>query len=146
MSNRLLDYTVKQLAWVEAMLMGVTPTEAARIAEYAPNTHKQRGHENVTNSYLMELVNKRRLQLQAETGWDIERSQQKLLHAYGVAEQYHQPSAMVSSIVAVNRLYGMDKDAGSPDNESLELTDAQKQRLRVVALNFKDKKSEKEAG
>lgn len=59
--------TVKQQAWVEAMLTGVTPTEAARLAKYPVNQAKYRGHENTTKSYLMVKINARRAEIAKQT-------------------------------------------------------------------------------
>ena len=103
--------TTKQLAWVEAMLTNVTPTEAARMAKYAPNTHKQRGHENVTNSYLMRKIDKRREQLRAKTGYTIAQAQKEYEEARLLAMTCRQPAAAATAITGKARLYGMDKDA-----------------------------------
>lgn len=58
-----------------------------------------------------------------KAGWTVERSQELLLKTYKQATVLKQPSAAVSAITAVNRLYGMDKDAGGgTEAKALELS------------------------
>ena len=125
--------TVKQEAWVEAMLTGVTPTEAARIAKYAPKTHKQRGHENVTNSYLIKTINKRRAELRVKTGMTVEKLQQMYEEDRLFASSVNQAGARVSATTGIARLYGMDKDAGSKEIDRPALSPAQQERYKILA-------------
>ena len=58
--------TVKQQAWVDAMLTGVTPTEAARQAGYAKGQCDRRGYENVRKSELMLEIERKRADIGEE--------------------------------------------------------------------------------
>ena len=48
-----------------------------------------------------------------KAGWTIELAQQKLIHAHNTAEALNQPAVMVSSIVSINRMFGLDRDSGT---------------------------------
>lgn len=62
-----MNRTVKQQAWIEAMLTGVTPTESARIAGYAESNCKYAGRDNTTNPHLMQEIDRRKAEVVQKT-------------------------------------------------------------------------------
>lgn len=78
--------------------------------------------------------------LAQEQGWSVERSQKMLLHAHDVAETHKQPSAMVSALISVNRLHGMDKDNDiGKGEEPSQLTQDEMNALRAMSRELTDK-------
>lgn len=104
--------TVKQQAWIEAMLTGRNPTEAAVLAKYAPNTASIRGWENVRNSNLTVEISRRKAELAAETGYTVAQAQKEYEEARLLAMWIGQPAAASTAVTGKARLFGMDKDAG----------------------------------
>lgn len=102
--------TVKQIAWINAMLEGCNQTEAARIAKYAKGTEKFRGHENATNSNLMKEIEAKRAELALKTEYTVKAAEQEYEEARVLAIQLNQPGAAVAAVTGKARLYGMDKD------------------------------------
>lgn len=111
---------------------GLKKVEALLEVGYSVTYANNGGLKLFDNVRVKANITKIRALAVAKTGWDIEQSQTKLLHAYEIAEQYHQPSAMVSAVVAVNRTHGLDKDA-SADIEQEELTKTQAELGREIA-------------
>lgn len=79
--------TTKQQAWIEAILTGLNPTDAARIAKYAPGTESQRGCENVTNRNLIAEIDRRRAKVSTITGVTIEGQQREHTRLARLAEE-----------------------------------------------------------
>lgn len=52
--------TIKQLCWVDEMMIDGNATQAAIRAGYSKKTAKQQGSENLAKPYLMELLNEKR--------------------------------------------------------------------------------------
>ncbi len=115
MPTKVKNRTVKQQAWIEAMLTGCIPTEAARIAKYKPDQCKFRGYENTTKSYLMDEIDRRKAELSAETGYTVEQAQKEYEEARELAMRINQPAAAAGAVTGKARLFGMDKDAGGKD-------------------------------
>lgn len=132
--NRL---TTKQQAWVEAMLTGVTPTEAGRQAKYA--NPKKAGHENGTKGYLTEAITKRRAEIQAETGYSVIQAQKEYEEARLHAASLKQPSAEVSAVTGKARLFGFDKTVDIKGEEPNQLSNDDLALLRTLARAVTDK-------
>jgi transposase len=66
-------------------------------------------------------------ELSAETGWSVEKALNRLDKAFEIAKQTKQSAGMVSSVVAANRMFGLDKDAHANPDKPAELTPEQHQ-------------------
>ncbi len=108
--------TTKQQAWIEAMLTGVTPTAAARIAKYPVKACKVRGCENVSKRNLMEEIDRRRASISKKTSRTVESLDDMYQAAYDLAMTSKQPAAAGSNVTGIARLYGMDKDNNLKDS------------------------------
>ena len=128
MANR----TVKQQAWIEAMLTGVTPTEAARRAGYKTNICKHEGHMNTTKQHLMQEISRRKAELSAETGYTVAQAQKEYEEARLLAMRIEQPAAASTAVTGKARLFGMDKDAGDKDEVPV-LSPAEFEAARAAA-------------
>ena len=129
--------TTKQAAWVEAMLTGVTPTEAARIAKYADNTWKQRGHENVTNSDLMAEIDRRRAEIKQDTARSVASLDEMYDQTFRLAIADGQLSAAVSATTGIARLYGMDKQTSVIEKEVSTLSESETALAEQTARELK---------
>lgn len=129
--------TVKQRAWIEAMLTGVTPTEAARIAKYPAKGAKQQGHINMTKPYLMAEIEQRRAELKAETGMTVERMHAQYDEDRAFARKVRSAGAAVSASVSTARLYGMDKDADAGATKEQEQLEEHKKAESVRLTNIR---------
>lgn len=127
--------TTKQEAFKEAVVSGEKPIDAARIAKYRGNdvTLSAVAYENLRKPRIKAAIELRRAELREITGWTIEVSQSKLLHAYDVAEKHHQPSAMVSAAIAVNRLHNLDQPSDRTDQDALS------KRMQALADEIADR-------
>jgi hypothetical protein len=61
----------------------------------------------------------------AETGWSVAQALKKLNAAYDVANLTKQSAGMVASVVAANRMFGLDKDSQANPDQPLPMTDKQ---------------------
>ncbi len=115
MPTKTKNRTVKQQAWIEAVLSGMTPTEAARTAGYKANLCKHQGYENTTKPYLMQEIGRRRAKLSTETGYTVAQAQKEYEEARLLAMEIKQPAAAAGAVTGKARLFGMDKDAGGKE-------------------------------
>ena len=84
----------------------------------SPETAKVEGCRILTKPNVKAEIARRQAELAQETGWDVEIA---LKHLKKIIDLYlSQPSAAVSAVVAANRMFGMDKDAG-PGREGLTI-------------------------
>ncbi|KKN59787.1 hypothetical protein LCGC14_0538770 [marine sediment metagenome] len=64
----------------------------------------------LSNTKIKAEIERRTAELAQEAGWNVKIA---LKHLKKIIDLYlHRPSAAVSAIVAANRMFGMDKDAG----------------------------------
>ncbi len=110
-----MELTDKQTRFCQEYLIDCNATQAAIRAGYCSNSAKVIGCQNLTKLNIKQEIDKRKAELSIKTGWDIERSQAKLLHAYDVAEEHHQPAAMVSAISTLNRSHGIEHLVGGSE-------------------------------
>ncbi len=54
-------------------------------------------------------------ELVKKVNWDVAESERRYKEAYDLANTCKQPSAMVSAVQAVNKMYGLDTDKGYAD-------------------------------
>jgi DNA helicase IV len=66
----------------------------------------------------------------------VERVQQMYIGAHDLAVEHNQPSAAVSAITGIARLYGMDKDASLDKQEPDVLTDKELESFRQLSIKM----------
>lgn len=106
-----LDLSPQRLLFSMYVAQGNQPTIAAGLAKYKGSkaTLGATGCRLIKIDKIKQAIALIQAETMAETGWSIEQSQNKLLQAYALAGCTNQPSAQVSAIVAINRLFGLDK-------------------------------------
>lgn len=129
--------TTKQQAWIEAILQGCNPTEAARQAKYK-NDHKHQGWLNTTKDHLTQEITKRRADIVAVTGMTVDRMHKQYDEDRAFAKENRQPSACISASVATARLYGMDKDSDADHEPKRESTPQERAAALVAAKAYTD--------
>lgn len=101
----------KRLAFVEEYCVNGHNAAKAYAKAYPdcePAGCETHGPRLVRDGQIKQAISERMAELRAETGWSVERSQSMLLDVVKQATALNQPSAAVSGLVAVNRLYGLD--------------------------------------
>ena len=116
--------TDKQAKFAQEYIIDSNGTQAAIRAGYSPNGAKVRASMLLTNDNIIAELNRLQAQMAEEAGWTVQRSQQMLLETRERAIELKQPAVEVSSVVAINRLYGLDKDVVT-DTARIELDAAQ---------------------
>jgi phage terminase small subunit len=124
--------TNKQQAFINEKIKGENNTQAAIKAGYSPKCAKEQGYENLTKPHIQEAIKEQEEELRAKFEWDINIAGNNLKAAYKLAKACKQPSAMVSAVIAANRMFGLDKDS-STDSGSKPLTPAQEARFSELA-------------
>ena len=113
--------TTKQEAFKNRILAGDNATVAAKAANYAPNAKNRDnvcgviGNRLLRNVKIKQAICEQRAELSAGTAWDVKESERRYKEAYDLANTCKQPSAMVSAVQAVNKMYGLDTDKGYAD-------------------------------
>jgi hypothetical protein len=107
-------------------------TEALLSLDYSRAYAQGEGHKLFEKPIVQKAIEKLQEKARAETIWNVDISKAKLLQAFELAVACKQPSAMVSAISAINRLYGLDKQV----TETIATTEVQE----------KDRKALKEIG
>ena len=116
--------TDKQAAFAREYIIDNNGTQAAIRAGYSPNGAKVRASVLLTNDNIIAEINRLQDKIAEKAEWTVQRSQQLLLETRARAIELKQPAVEVSSVVAINRLYGLDKDVVT-DTAKIELDAAQ---------------------
>jgi hypothetical protein len=138
MPTKTKNRTVKQQAWIEAMLTGCNPTEAAVLAVYAPGTESQRGYENVRNSELMLEIDSRKAQLASQTDYTVAKAQKEYEEARLLAMRIGQPAAASTAVTGKARLFGMDKDAGGGEKTVIIISPKAPKQVKSAVIEQED--------
>ncbi len=78
-------------------------------------------------------IRRLRAKTQAKTETTVQSVQSMYQSAYDAAEALNQPSAMVSAVTGIARLYGMDKDNQAAPDQPESVTAEQVEQYRAMA-------------
>ncbi len=105
------DSTVEAIAR-EFTSNGRNAELALKAVGYTDNYAEHRSKCVLSNVVVKQAIASIDARNSEKNEWTVERSQQLLLESRAHAVGLRQPSAEISAVIAINRLYGMDKDAG----------------------------------
>jgi len=119
----------KRLAFCREYVADSNGTQAAIRAGYSENTAQEQASQLLSILMVQQEIARLMDELGAKMGWSVERSQMELLATRQRAVTLKQPSAEVSALVAVNRIYGLDKDNHVTTDKPAVFTEAEREEL-----------------
>ncbi len=134
MSDRPL--TNKQLAFCREYVKDSNGTQAAIRAGYSKAGAVSRGSELLTFRKVREEIGRIIAKIQVKVGWSVETAMEMLIETRQRAIFNNQPAAEVSCVVSINRMFGMDKDAGVDKVDKPKLSETEQARLNIIANNL----------
>lgn len=99
----------KRLAFCREYVKDSNGTQAAIRAGYSESTAQEQSSQLLSILMVNQEINRLTTELMQEAGWSVGRSQLELLATRQRAITLNQPSAEVSALVAVNRMYDLDQ-------------------------------------
>ena len=123
----------RQERFCEELITGTTATEAAKRAGYSEKTAHIAGHRLLRNVKCKARIAALRAVTAQKTGMTVAKVEQMYLDAIGLAYKTNQPSAAISGITGIARLYGYDKDTRVETEQDRQLTEHQKVEARRLA-------------
>ena len=124
--------TGKQARFVEEYIIDSNATRAAIMAGYAANSATVTGCRLLMKANIKQALARKQDVLSQKVEYSQKIALSKLLHAYDLAEELKQPSAMVSAGVAANRMFGYDKDNNERDQVSIVINPPTQHRTRPI--------------
>ena len=108
--------------------------EALIEAGYAPR-YANSGHcaKIYDRKEVKEAIEGYEADVRVNSDMTVEKVQALYMGAHDLALEHNQPSAAVSAITGIARLYGMDKDASQDKQEAKPLTDQELEHFRQAA-------------
>ena len=116
--------TDKQARFAQEYIIDSNGKQAAIRAGYSPKTAEVQASQLLSKLKVQAEINCLQDKIAEKAEWTVQRSQQLLLETRARAIELKQPAVEVSSVVAINRLYGLDKDVVT-DTAKIELDAAQ---------------------
>lgn len=95
-------------------------------------------------NYIQDAIKEYRDNMAKKAGWSVEIAQDMLLDDRKQAKQLKQPSAAISAVVAVNRMYGYDKDSHTDEDTKSDYTPEQQEQIDMFAKHLLIKDLNKE--
>ena len=120
----------------EYLTNGHNATQAYKKAYPDNKTPKFSASRLLTNVNVKQAISDKMAKVAEKVDWSIEKSQKMLLETRTRAITLKQPAVEVSSVVAINRLHGMDKDAGVDKADKPKLSETEQARLNIIANNL----------
>ena len=127
------ELTNKQKAFCREYVIDHNGTQAAIRACYSRNGAEVRACELLRKSNIKDYIARLEAAHSVNTDMTVEKVQQMYLDAITLAVQNNQPSAAVSGITGIARLYGMDKDASLDKQEAEAITPEELELLKKQA-------------
>jgi hypothetical protein len=110
--------SAKHLAFINAWLINGHIAGQAYKKAY-PNCksgYDQNGLRLLRNDKIQAEIQRRTAKLAKKADWTIEKAQEKLEELIQQSIDQRQPAAGISGVVAINRMYGMDKDNNAKES------------------------------
>jgi DNA helicase IV len=131
------DQTTVQAIAREYCSNGRNKLEALKTIGYKPSYYNTLGIGKVySNIRVIEAIKAIDEDGAAKNEMTVERVQQMYIGAHDLAVEHNQPSAAVSAITGIARLYGMDKDASLDKQEPDVLTDKELESFRQLSIKM----------
>ena len=127
------DLTNKQKAFCREYVIDHNGTQAAIRAGYSKKTANEQAARLLAKVSVKDYIARLEREMRVDTTMTVEKVQQMYLDAIDLAVKNNQPSAAVSGITGIARLYGMDKDASLDKQEAEALTPEELETLREQA-------------
>jgi hypothetical protein len=144
----LMPINNKQQAFInEYMVNGHNATQAyVKAYPDAKTGHRASSARLLANVSVSKAIQGLMAKAGAETGWSVAQALKKLNAAYDVAETTKQSAGMVASVVAANRMFGLDKDSQANPDQPLPLTpDQHQEAIRAANVVLADTTTSQEA-
>lgn len=125
--------TNKQIAFCREYVKDSNGKQAAIRAGYSVKTAEVIASQVLRLVKVKQEIGRIVSELAQKAGWSVEESQKRLLLIVSQAERLNQPAAAISGLVAVNRMYGMDKDAAVKDDTPESISAEQADEFRAMA-------------
>ena len=116
------DLTNKQKAFCREYVIDHNGTQAAIRACYSRRTANEQAARLLAKVSIKDYIARLEAAHSVQADMTVEKVQQMYLDAIELAVSNNQPSAAVSGITGIARLYGMDKDASTDKQEAEALT------------------------
>jgi phage terminase small subunit len=128
----------KQRAFInEYMINGHNATKAYKKAyPDCKSGHKQNGSRLLTNDDILKTIAGLMAITGAEVGWSVAKAQAMLIETRDRAILQGTSSVEVSAVVAINRMFGLDKDASLDKQEPEDISDTELMRLQALSKDM----------
>ena len=81
--------------------------------------HRQNAQRLITKDYIKQAIADYKAEIRAKKGFTVEDVHKLYEGAYELARAKHQTGSMVGAATGIARLYGMDKDAGTKQEQTI---------------------------
>ncbi len=123
----------KRQAFCREYMKDSNGTQAATRAGYSAKTANEQAARLLTNVSIKQEIGRLQAKIQAKTETTVQSVQSMYQSAYDAAETLNQPSAMVSAVTGIARLYGMDKDNQAAPDLPESVTAEEVEQYRAMA-------------
>ena len=127
------ELTNKQKAFCREYVIDHNGTQAAIRAGYSKNGAEVSAVRVLRNDRAKEYITRLEREMRVDTEWSVEKAKALLMETRERAIAQGTSSVEVSAVVAINRMYGLDKDASLDKQEAEAITPEELELLKKQA-------------